>query len=347
MSDLHSARRSRVLLALAAVYIIWGSTYLAIRVVLETLPPFTMAGVRFVLAGFILYSWMRLRGQPAPRARQWVSAAVVGALLLLGGNGGVVWAQQRVPSGIAALLVSTVPLWFALLGWLRGDAPRPSRAVALGLFLGMCGVGLLVVSRGAHAGRTVDPLGAAALTGATLAWSYGSLWSRRADLPRSPFLATGMEMLCGGALLLCAGLVDGEWGRFDLGAASPRSLFALAYLLVFGSLIGFTAYIYLLRATTPARASTYAFVNPVVAMFLGWLVAGEALSSQAVGAAAVILSGVVLIVLGGSSGARARAAVANGVVSFSRMGRSKTPPAPESAGEATAVSLDDRDGTRL
>ena len=342
-TPLHPARRSRVLLAFAAVYIIWGSTYLAIRVVLETLPPFTMAGVRFVLAGLLLYAWMRLRGQAAPSLRQWRSAAVVGGLLLLGGNGGVVWAQQRVPSGVAALLVSTVPLWFALLGWLRGDARRPTRAVALGLGLGMAGVALLVASRGAHSGRTVDPLGAVALTAATLAWSYGSLWSRRADLPRSPFLATGMEMLCGGALLLVAGLVHGEWARFDLGVASPRSLVALAYLLVFGSLLGFSAYIYLLRATTPARASTYAFVNPVVAMFLGWLVAGEALSGQALGAAVVILSGVVLIVLGGAGGATARAAVANGVASVARLGRR-----PDATAAVPAeASLDDRDSVRL
>lgn len=342
-SHLHPGRRSRLLLAFAAVYTIWGSTYLAIRVVLETLPPFTMAGVRFVLAGLLLYAWMRLRGQPAPSLRQWRSAAVVGGLLLLGGNGGVVWAQQRVPSGVAALLVSTTPLWFAVLGWLRGDAPRPSRAVALGLGLGMAGVALLVGSRGAHSGRTVDPLGAAVLTAATLAWSYGSLWSRRADLPRSPFLATAMEMLCGGALLLVAGLVHGEWARFDVGAASPRSLVALAYLLVFGSLLGFSAYIYLLRATTPARASTYAFVNPVVAMFLGWLVAGEALSSQALGAAAVILSGVVLIVLGGAGGAGARAAVANGVASVARIGRRPAAPAVTLA----EASLDDSDDARL
>jgi drug/metabolite transporter (DMT)-like permease len=300
-----------------------------------------MAGTRFVLAGLLLYAWMRHRGQPAPSLRQWRSAAFVGGLLLLGGNGGVVWAQQRVPSGLAALMVSTVPLWMALLGWMRGDAPRPSRSVALGLGLGMTGVALLVSSRGSHAERSVDPLGAAALTLAALSWTYGSLWSRRADLPRSPFLATAMEMLCGGALLLLAGLVHGEWARLDFAAVAPRSLFSLAYLVVFGSLLGFSAYIYLLRATTPARATTYAFVNPVVAMLLGWLVAGEALSPQAVGAAVVILSGVVLIVLGGAAGAGARAALVSGVASVTRVGRR---PADEPRNEA---SLDDGEQARL
>ncbi len=324
-------RRSRLLLAFAAVYLIWGSTYLAIRIVLESLPPFTMAGIRFVLAGIVLYAWMRFRGERAPSARQWRAALVVGGLLLLGGNGGVVWAQQRVPSGLAALLVSTVPLWMALLGWLRGDAPRPSRAVVLGLGLGLAGVVLLVGSRGAHAERAVDPWGAAALTAATLSWTYGSLWSRRAELPSSPFLATAMEMICGGGLLLVAGSLHGEWARIDVASASARSLVALAYLAVFGSLLGFSAYIYLLRETTPARATTYAFVNPVVAMFLGWLVAGEALPPQALGAAAVILTGVVLIVFGGAGGARARAALTTRVASAARFARRGAEPARLSA----------------
>jgi drug/metabolite transporter (DMT)-like permease len=343
MSELHAApvRRSRLLLAFAAVYVIWGSTYLAIHVVLETLPPFTMAGARFVLAGLLLFAWMRHRGQPAPPLRQWRAAALVGALLLLGGHGGVVWAQQRVPSGLAALLVSTVPLWMVLLGWLQGVSPRPTRWVAIGLALGLGGVALLVTSTGAHAERTVDPAGAAALTFAALSWTYGSLRSRRADLPASPFLATAMEMVCGGVLLLVVGLVHGEWARIDVAGVSPRSLFSLVYLVIFGSLIGFSAYIYLLRATTPARATTYAFVNPVVALFLGWLVAGEVLSPQAVGAAAVILAGVVLIVLGGAAGAGARAALSNGVSSMARMGRR---PAEESRGEA---SLDDRERPQL
>jgi drug/metabolite transporter (DMT)-like permease len=291
-----NASRGRVLVAFAAVYVIWGSTYLAIRVAIETLPPLLMAGTRFVLAGSLLYAWMRLRGAAPPQRAHWRSAAVVGGFLLLGGNGGVVWAEQRVPSGLTALLVATVPLWMALLGWWLGHERRPNRRVTAGLFLGLLGVGLLVAARGVGDPTGVDPVGAVVLVGAALSWAYGSLWSRHAELPRSPFLATAMEMIAGGALLLLASGVRGEWSGFDPRAVSVRSFVAVAYLLVFGSLLGFTAYIYLLRATTPTRVATYAFVNPAVAVVLGWLVAGEALTHRTAGAAAVILTGVVLLV---------------------------------------------------
>ena len=294
-----NASRGRVILAFAAVYILWGSTYLAIRVAIETLPPLLMAGSRFMLAGTLLYVWMRLRGVASPTRGHWRSAAIVGGFLLLGGNGGVVWSEQRVPSGLAALIVATVPLWMALLGWWLGQAPRPSGRIAAGLFLGLFGVVLLVAARGVGDPTGVDPLGAVVLVGAALSWSYGSLWSRHADLPRSPFLATAMQMMAGGALLFVAGVLRGEFSHFDVGAVSHRSLFAVLYLLVFGSLIGFSAYVYLLRATTPARVSTYAFVNPAVAVFLGWLLAGEALTHRTAGAAVVILSGVILIVVTG------------------------------------------------
>jgi drug/metabolite transporter (DMT)-like permease len=299
MTDLHRLRqasRPQLLAAFAAVYIIWGSTYLAIRFAIETLPPHTMAGVRFLLAGALLYAWARWRGAPAPAPRHWWSATLVGAFLLLGGNGGVVWAEQRVPSGMAALLIATVPLWMVLLEWLRGG-PRPSRRTLLGLVFGLVGVALLVRSRGLAAGQGVDPLGALVLVLGALSWAWGSLYSRQAPLPPSPLLATAMEMAMGGLLLLVFGLARGEMHAFQPQLVSLRSLLALAYLLVFGSLLGFTAYIWLLHHTTAARASTYAFVNPLVAVVLGWALAGEALTPRMLVAAGIIVSGVCIIVM--------------------------------------------------
>ena len=277
--------------ALATVYVVWGSTYLAIRFAVETLPPFLMAGARFVVAGAILYAWRRAVGFPRPTARQWWAATVVGALMLLGGNGGVVWAEQYVESGTAALIVATVPLWMVLMDWLRPGGSRPRPVVWAGILVGLGGVTLLLGSP--------DPgsryvAGWIVLVLASVAWSAGSLYSRSAALP-APLLATGMQMLTGGALLLVAGALAGEPWRVDPATFSTRSLLALAYLIVFGSLLGYSAYVWLLRAATPALASTYAYVNPVVAVFLGWLLAGERITGRVVLASAVIIGAVALI----------------------------------------------------
>jgi drug/metabolite transporter (DMT)-like permease len=288
--------RARLIAAFAAVYVIWGSTYLAILYAIETLPPFLMAGARFLVAGTVLYGWARLRGVPRPRLVHWRSAAIVGAFLLLGGNGGVVWAEQRVPSGLAALLVATVPLWMVVFESLRPTGVRPGRGVWVGLALGLAGVAFLVGRGELAGGRGADPLGAAVLIMASMSWACGSIYARGARLPESPLLATGMEMLSGGALLTVAGLLTGEWGRLALDQVSPRSLWSLLYLIVMGSLVGFTAYIYLLQKTTPALASTYAFVNPMVAVFLGWALAGEAVTPRTLLAAAVIVTAVVVII---------------------------------------------------
>jgi len=289
--------RWRVVTAFAAVYLIWGSTYLAIRLAVETMPPFLMAGIRFLIAGAILYAWTRWRGTPQPTRAHWLAAAGVGGLLLLGGNGGVVWAAQHVPSGLTALLIATVPLWMALLNWLRPNGVKPNNGVIAGLILGFMGITLLIGPSKLASGHHVDPLGAAVLIIASLSWAAGSLYSRRAQLPASPLLATGMEMLAGGALLLIASLLFGEWTRFELSAPSLRSWLALSYLIFFGALIGFTAYIWLLRVTTPAQASTYAYVNPVVAIFLGWAFASEPLTVRTLLAAAIIIGAVVVITL--------------------------------------------------
>lgn len=282
----------KIWLALGTVYVIWGSTYLAIAIAIETLPPFWMAGARFVVAGALLYGLARWRGAARPAAVHWRSAALIGGLLLMGGNGGVVWAEQRVDSGLAALLVSMVPLWMVLLQWLRPGGSRPSGRVIAGVALGFGGLVLLVRPTG---GGGIDLVGVAALMLACVSWAWGSLHSRRVPLPESPLMATALEMISGGALLLVLGTLTGEPSRLDLAAVSIRSALALGYLVVFGALVAFTAYVWLLRVASPVLVSTYAYVNPIVAVFLGWLFRGEPLTAATLGAAAVIVTGVALI----------------------------------------------------
>jgi drug/metabolite transporter (DMT)-like permease len=289
---------AKILAAFAAVYIVWGSTYLAIRVAIESLPPLLMAGARFLLAGALLYAFVRLRGEPAPERRHWRSTAIVGMALLLFGNGGVVLAERTVPSGVAALLVAMVPMWMVLLEWLRRGGTRPTTRTAIGLVIGFVGMVLLIGPSGFAGGDRVDPLGAGLLMMGSIAWAAGSIYARGAALPRSPFLATGMEMVCGGAWLLLAGTLRGEWGTVDASGFTTESVLAFFYLVVFGSLIGFTAYIWLLGVSSPARVSTYAYVNPVVAVFLGWAILGEPLTPRVLGAAAVIVAAVAVITMG-------------------------------------------------
>lgn len=290
-----AAPRLYVALAFAAVYLIWGSTYLGIWYAIKTIPPFLMAGVRFLMAGGILYAWARWRGAAAPTRQHWRATLGVGALLLLVGNGGVTWAEQFVPSGLAALLVATVPLWMTVLDGFRPGGVRPSGWVWSGIAMGLAGIVLLVGPEQLMGGGRVDPLGAVVLSLAALSWAAGSLYARDATLPASPLLATGMEMLCGGALLLLAGMLTGELGRFDPGAVSLTSLAALAYLILFGAIIGFTAYIWLLGRVAPVLVSTYAYVNPVVAVLLGWWIASDPLTPRVLAAAVIIVAAVALI----------------------------------------------------
>lgn len=285
----------RVLLAFAAVYVIWGSTYLAIRFAIETIPPFTMAGARFLTAGALLYGWARARGVPRPTRRQLRDGAVVGAFLLLGGNGAVVWAEQWVPSGLAALLVATVPLWMVILDWLQGGGARPSPGIGFGLVWGLAGVALLTGGLGAEAFEPRALVGGLVILGGSLSWAAGSIYARSATVPTAPRMATAVQMLAGGALLTVAGAGAGEWAGFDPGAVSLRSAAALAYLIVFGALVAYSAYIWLLGVTTAARVSTYAYVNPVVALLLGWALADEPLTPRTLVAAGVILSAVLVL----------------------------------------------------
>ncbi len=302
--------RAQIVAAYAAVYVIWGSTYLAIHFAIDTLPPFLMAGTRFLVAGAILFAFSLLRGATRPSRANWIATAIVGGFLLLGGNGGVVWAQQRVDSGVAALLVATLPLWMALLEWVGPDRRRPTGRTALGVLLGLAGVAVLVGPEALLGGTAnVNPVGALVLVLASLAWATGSLYSRRAPMPASPQLGSGMQMLAGGALLTLLGLAAGEGSRVDPAAFSTSSLAALAYLVTFGSLIGFSAYVWLLRVEPTSRVATYAYVNPVVAVGLGWLLAGEAMSGQTMLAAAIIVGAVAITV---SAPKRAPAATMSG-----------------------------------
>lgn len=290
--------RLRLLTAFAAVYVIWGSTYLAILWSIETMPPFLMAGVRFLVAGGALYAWAAWRGAPRPTLRDWKHAAVIGGLLLLGGNGGVVWAEEfGVASGLTALIIATEPLWVVLLDWVRPRGNRPRTGEIIGLLAGFGGVALLIGPGNGAGGPRVHPLGAAVLVFATLSWAIGSLYSRDVKLVDSPLLTTGMKMLAGGALLLGLGTVTGEWGALDLAAISLRSWASLLYLIVFGAIVAFTAYLWILRNATLATASTYAYVNPAIAVFLGWALASEAVTPRILVATAVVVGSVVLITL--------------------------------------------------
>jgi drug/metabolite transporter (DMT)-like permease len=289
--------RVKIWAALLAVYLIWGSTYLAIRYAVETLPPFLMAGTRFLLPGMLLYAWRRLAGDPPPSATQWRAAAVVGLLLLLGGNGLVSWAEQHVASGIAALLIGSVPVWMVLIEALRPGGTRPSTLAVVGLLAGFGGIALLVgpTQVGGSLATGINPAGALALLGAALLWSLGSVYSRGANLPASSLQSTGMQMLTGSAGLFLVGALAGEPGNLDLTAVSARSWLALVYLTLGGSLGGFVAYAWLLRNAPVALVSTYAYVNPLVAILLGNWLAAEPLTFRILAAALVILGSVALI----------------------------------------------------
>jgi drug/metabolite transporter (DMT)-like permease len=291
--------RWKIAVAFFAVYVCWGMTYLAMRVAVVDIPPHLLSGSRFVIAGLLLYAWARLRGEPPPTAKQWRAAVVIGGFLLLGGNASVAWAEERVPSGLAAVLIAVAPIWMVGLEWTRGGA-RPTKRVIVGLLLGLLGVGLLVSSRASDSSR-VDPRGAVILILASASWAWGSVISKSAPLPKSPFLATSMEMIGGGLLLLLTAGVAGQFAQFKPAQVTGSAALAWSYLVVFGSLVGFTAYIWLLGVTSIAKAGTYAYVNPIVAVLMGWAILHEQVTSRMLLAAAVILVGVALVNLNLSS----------------------------------------------
>lgn len=292
------APTSLIWIALGTVYIVWGTTYLAIRVVNQTLPPLLTASVRFLISGAILYAWSVRRGDRAadrPGPRQWQAALFTGGLLLLGGNGGVVLAERTIPSGLQALLFALVPLWMALLDRVFGKR-RLKWIAVLGLVAGFGGAALLL--GGAVRGH-IDPAGLAFGTGASLCWAIGSLYSRHAPLPSRPLVGTGMQMLAGGALMGIAGLAFGELDGLRPERFSTASLLGFAYLIAVGSFVGFTAYLWLLRNARTSLVSTYAFVNPVVAVTLGWLLLGETIGARTIAGGGIIVVSVALIIWAG------------------------------------------------
>ncbi|HEU4724400.1 MAG TPA: EamA family transporter [Candidatus Eisenbacteria bacterium] len=302
-----SAKTAYVLLAFACIYLVWGSTYLAIRFAIDTIPPFLMVGVRFMLAGALLYAWVAWRGGVTrPTAADWRSATIYGGCFFLMGNGGVSWAETRISSGIAALLVAMSPLWMTLMEtYLRGWS-KPTRLGTVGLVLGFLGVAFLVGPGESLTKAAVDPLSAVVMVFSTLGWAYGTVFAKDGSHPPSLLQTAAMQMFCGGVLALLLGTGLGEWRDFHAGAISMKSMLAFLYLVIFGSIVAFSAFAYLLRVTRPTRVATYAFVNPVVAVFLGWALGGEVVTARTLIAGGVAVTGVILILR-----SRARAAAAS------------------------------------
>jgi len=293
-----ASKRIRIIIAFAALYLIWGSTYLGIRFAIETIPPFLMAGTRFLLAGLIMYAIAWSQGMVKSSWANWRTSLIIGACLLLGGNGGVTISEKYIDSGLAAVIVAIVPIYIVVLGWVSGMAPRPTPIVWLGLVGGFVGVGILLgpslrfSSNDAHG----PAIGMSILLVSTFLWSAGSLYSRVAKHAASPFLTAAQQMMCGGMLLLLTGALTGELRRFHPGWVSILSLASFAYLIVIGAVVGYTAYIWLLRHCDPAKVATYAYVNPIVAVLLGAAFAGETLTMRTVMAAGLIIGSVAMVI---------------------------------------------------
>jgi drug/metabolite transporter (DMT)-like permease len=291
--------RRSIALGMLVLYLVWGSTYLAIAVAVDTIPPFLMAGARFLLAGFVLLAIIGLRGGEdvrRPTRREWRDTIIVGALLLGGGMGMVAWGEQTIPSGIAALLIALLPVWVALLGALFLHERLPRLAV-VGIVVGFVGVGILVGPTALGQTGALDAAGLAAILISPIAWSSGSLFaSHRARLPRHPLVATGTQMLAGGVVLMGMAAITGEFGRFDPTIVTPASILAFLYLAIIGSLLAFTVYGWMLRVAPLPLIATYAYVNPVVAVILGALILQEPVDLRTIVAGAVIVGAVALIV---------------------------------------------------
>jgi len=299
-------RTSSLVAAFAAVYLVWGSTYWAIKLGLDSLPPFLLGGFRFLLAGALLLAWARWSGLGRPTVMHWRAAGVTGILMLLIGNGAVILAERRAPTGLVALIVTTVPIWMVLLDWLRPGGRRPSAAIFLGLGAGLLGIVLLVDPGAALGAAGVPPLEAGLLVIGGIAWAAGSLYSRSGNAPGPAPLLAALQMLVAGTAFLAVATVAGEWTGFRPGAVTLQAWLAVLYLALFGSVIAFSAYVWLVRVTTPTRASTYAYANPVVAVALGAILGGELVTGKVLLAGLVLLGAVLLINLGDHLGDGAR-----------------------------------------
>jgi len=308
-------KKALLITAFAALYVIWGSTYLGIRFSIETIPPFLMAGARFVLAGLIMYAIAWSQGISKSSWKNWRASFVIGACLLLGGNGGVTISEQYIDSGLAALIVAIVPIYIALLGWATGMATRPTPIMWMGLAGGFVGVAILF-GPGLHlhspTGRN-PVIGISILLVTSFIWSAGSLYSRATKHAPSPFLTAAQQMICGGILLLIAGVITGEVPRFHPGSVSMLSLGAFVYLIIIGAVVGYTAYIWLLRHCDPAKVATYAYVNPIVAVLLGTFFAGETVTPRMLVAAALIIGSVALIITAQQLAARTEPALSTSI----------------------------------
>jgi drug/metabolite transporter (DMT)-like permease len=303
--------KARIVIAFAALYLVWGSTYLGIRFAIETIPPFVMAGMRFLLAGVIMYAIARWQGTYKSSWANWRTSLIIGACLLLAGNGGVTISEKYIDSGLAALIVAIVPIYIVILSWATGMAPRPAPVVWLGLIGGFIGVGFLLgpaLHLSSNSGRH-PAIGMSILLVSSFIWSAGSLYSRTAKHAASPFLTAAQQMLCGGLLLLLAGIVTGEGRHFHPSAISIISLASFIYLVLIGAVVGYTAYIWLLRHCDPAKVATYAYVNPIVAVLLGAGFAGEQLTMRVLVAAALIIGSVAIVITMQQLQARAEPAI--------------------------------------
>lgn len=287
----------KIPLAFAAVYLIWGTTYMGMAIAVKTLPPFTVASSRYLIAGVVLLGFLFLRGEKFPTWNQWKWSALIGCCLMVGGNGLVMWGIQQIPSGICAVIIATMPLWMTLFDWLFYQGPRPSWAVALGLLLGMVGIVLLIGPRELMLGEALLHLPSlAAVICAPIFWCLGSLHSRRVDLPANVFTATGAQMLCGGMVLALISFCLGEPSQFGVSDITVSSLLAVFYLAIFGSLVAMTSYMWLLKNATASRVATYTYINPIIAVFLGWLVLDEPITEEMFLAIVMIVSAVAMIV---------------------------------------------------
>lgn len=288
--------KTKIWIALLALYIVWGSTYLAIRFTVETIPPFLSAGIRFLISGVILFIWQRGAGQPMPTRKQWISLAIIGCLLLLGGNGLVAWAEQTIPSGIAALVIGSSPLFLVVAEAIRPGGVKPNWQAIVGLLVGFAGIFILIGPAEISGSATkLDSFGIAALLAATIFWAIGSVYSKHAELPKSTLMSTGGQMLMGSIGLFAVSLATGELNRWDPAGVTTKSMLGLVYLILVGSLIGFVSYGWLLQNAPISLVSTYAYVNPIVAVFLGNLIASEPLEPRIWLAAAIIVGSVIFI----------------------------------------------------
>lgn len=281
----------------AAIYLIWGTTYLAMKIGLESIPPFAIAGSRFLIAGSVTYLALRLLGIEPPSRVQWRNASLIGILLMVGGNGLVMWAIQYIPSGIAAVIVATMPVWMVLFDWLFFKGPAPNRQVVCGLVVGFTGIVLLInPQQTVPGGQSLNIIGCLVCMSAPMFWAFGSLQSRVTDLPSNTFMSVALQMITGGAVLLAISVLLGEHKLIVLSEITLRSISAVVYLMIFGSIIALGTYMWLLRHAPAARVSTYTYVNPIIAVILGWLILDETITFQMLFAIGIILAAVMLIV---------------------------------------------------